>query len=260
MSKPNLAAFAKSVRKSMVKHSPEILTGIGIAGMIATTVLAVKATPKAIALIEEEALKKEVYIEELAPTEKVKACWKCYIPSAVLGTASIACLIGASSVNYKRNAALAAVYTLSDSALREYQDKVIETIGEKKEQVVRDRVAEEHVKNNPVNAGTTEVIVTDKTGDMCFDVWSSRYFKSDIEKLRKAENEVNRMMLEDGTVSLNDFYYEIGLPETKVGYDLGWEYSRDGFVKLQLSSQLDSNGTPCIVIDFRIAPRYGYDH
>ena len=259
MGKPNLSAFASSVRKSVVKHSPEILTGMGIAGMIASTVLAVKATPKALHLLEEAALEKDAYVHELTVPEKVKACWKCYIPATVTGVTSIACLIGASTVSSKRNAALAAAYTLTDSALREYQDKVVETIGEKKEQLVRDKVAEERIKNNPISTTTNEVVITDKTGDLCFDVWSSRYFKSDIEKLRKAENEVNRMMLEDGSVSLNDFYYEVGLQETKIGYDLGWEYGRDGFVKLQLSSQLDENGTPCIVLDFRIAPRYGYD-
>ena len=54
MPKHNLSSIAKSVRTAMKKHSPEILTGIGIAGMITTTVMAVRVTPKALVLIEAE--------------------------------------------------------------------------------------------------------------------------------------------------------------------------------------------------------------
>ena len=76
MSKSNLAKIATNLKFSMAKHSPEILTGIGIAGMIATTVLAVKATPKALEYIDTATYEKE---EPLTPVETVKACWKCYI-------------------------------------------------------------------------------------------------------------------------------------------------------------------------------------
>ena len=77
---------------------------------------------KAIKLINQAENEKNA---DLTKTETVKACWKVYIPAMVTGTASIVCLIGASSVNAKRNAALAAAYTLSDTAFREYKEKVI---------------------------------------------------------------------------------------------------------------------------------------
>ena len=122
MNKLNLSNISKGIRTAVTKHSPEILTGIGITGMITTTIMAVRATPKALILIEERG-------NSLTPIETVKAAWTCYIPAAITGCLSIVCLIGASSVNVRRNAALAAAYTLSESALKEYQEKVVEHIG-----------------------------------------------------------------------------------------------------------------------------------
>lgn len=82
MPKQSLASIAKSVRTAMKKHSPEILTGIGIAGMITTTVMAVKATPKALILLEEK--KDELDTDRLEPKDIIKTAWPCYIPAAVV--------------------------------------------------------------------------------------------------------------------------------------------------------------------------------
>ncbi len=46
MQKPNLTKICRNVKTATVKHSPEILTGVGIAGMITTTVMAVRSTLK----------------------------------------------------------------------------------------------------------------------------------------------------------------------------------------------------------------------
>lgn len=138
MHKPNIKAAYNAVKKSTIKHSPEILTGIGIAGMVTTTVMAVRATPKALKLIGSAELKKanETNIpyegHNLSKTEIIKVTWKCYVPVAITGGLSIACLIGASSVNARRNAALATAYSIAETSLKEYQNKVVETIGEKK--------------------------------------------------------------------------------------------------------------------------------
>lgn len=248
-----LSDMAKSVRTILSKHSPEILVGIGISGMVATTILAVRATPKALVLIEEA--KREKESDSLTPVETIQAAWKCYIPAAVTGMASIACIIGSNSVNAKRSAALATAYTLSENALREYKDKVVETIGEKKEKEVRNAIAKDKIEKNPVSSN--EVILTKKGDTLCYDVLSGRYFKSDIEKLKRCMNEINRQILNDGSASLNDFYYEIGLDSIKIGDDLGWD-TRQGLVDIEFSSQLASDGTPCLVLDFSIAPVYDY--
>lgn len=248
-----LSDMTKSVRTTLSKHSPEILVGIGISGMVATTILAVRATPKALVLIEEA--KREKESDSLTPVETIQAAWKCYIPAAVTGMASIACIIGSNSVNAKRSAALATAYTLSENALREYKDKVVETIGEKKEKEVRNAIAKDKIEKNPVSSN--EVILTKKGDTLCYDVLSGRYFKSDIEKLKRCMNEINRQILNDGSASLNDFYYEIGLDSIKIGDDLGWD-TRQGLVDIDFSSQLASDGTPCLVLDFSIAPVYDY--
>lgn len=253
MKKSNISKVLSSVRTSMAKHSPEILTGIGIAGMITTTVMAVRATPKALILIEER--KEEIGAEELEVADVVKTTWFCYIPAAITGTLSIACLIGASSVNAKRNAALATAYTLSESALKDYQGKVVKMFGEKKHETVKDAVAKDKIEKNPVV--TREVIITEKGNTLCYDAISGRYFKGDIDKIKKAECELNRQMRDEMYVSLNDFYYEVGLDNIKIGDELGWNID-NGYIDLSFSSQLASDGTPCLVIDYSIAPRYNF--
>lgn len=254
MGKTNLATIAKDIRKFASKRSPEIMTGIGIAGMITTTILAVRATPKALELIEEQ--KEEESVDELSSFEVVKVAWKPYIPAMVTCIASTACLIGASSVNTKRNAALATAYKLSETALTEYREKVIETIGEKKERIVRDKVAEERVKKNPVSKN--EVIVTGNGKTLCFDPISGRYFMCSIETIKKAENTLNKQMLHDisGYVSLNEFYDELGLDHTSVGNDLGWNTNQ--LIDIDFSSQLNDNGEPSVVLDYLVAPKCDY--
>lgn len=253
MGKGNISKIINEIQKAVIKHSPEILTGLGIAGMITTTVLAVKATPKALDLINDR--KDELETEKLPPIEAVKAAWKCYIPAAVTCATSTACLIGASSVHLKRNAALATAYKLSESAISEYKDAVIDKLGEKKEQTIRDKVAEEKMKKNPVSS--SEVFITEKGNTLCYDTISGRYFKSDIDRIKRAENAINKQLLDEMYVSLNDLYDELDLDHTKLGDELGWKID-DGLVELYFSSQLADDGTPCVVMDFTRAPKYNF--
>lgn len=253
MSKFDLAKLAKSIQSTASKHAPEILTGIGIAGMFTTTVLAVKATPKALRLIEDARYDKG---EALTATEKAKACWKCYIPSAVTGVASAACLIGATSVSARRTAALAAAYQISETALSEYREKVVETIGEKKERQIREKVNQERVEKNPVSKN--EVIITPKGHTLCYDAISGRYFWSDIDAIKKAINELNRRMVYEMYISLNELYDELNLDHTGVGDQLGWSLD-DGTINPEFSSHIADDGNPCIVLDYERAPRYDYN-
>lgn len=250
----NLQSMTRQALRSLKKHSPGILTGIGIVGLLATSVMAVDATPKAMELIREK--KEELGVEKLTAAETVKATWKCYIPAAVTAATSVACIVGANSVNAKRQAALATACTLSETAMREYKDKVVETIGEKKEREVMDAIAKDKIEKNPVSK--SEVILTNKGDTLCFDPWSSRYFKSDAEKLRKAVNDLNYQLINEGCVTLNDFYYDIGLEETRPGETLGWNINRGGQVQFRFSSQVAEDGTPCLVLEFINPPSYDY--
>jgi len=255
-----LSNFARNIRLSLSKHSPEILMGMGIAGMITTMILAVKATPKALCLMEEK--KEELETESLTPVEIVKTTWKCYVPAAVSGAASVACLIGANSVNARRHAALATAYKISESAFSEYRDKVVETIGEKKERTVRDKISEKHVQENPINR--TEVFVTGKGKTLCLDPLSHRYFYSSKDKIDRVINKLNYEIttspFDTEGVTLNDFYDEIGLPGTETGDALGWNL-RTGLIEYHPGSQIvpedeEHEGEPCLVIEFTNPPKY----
>ena len=269
MNKLNLSKMFNSVKNSTIKHSPEILTGIGIAGMISTTVLAVKATPKALRLIEAEKekrnnkIKEEVkesgnnivgLIDRISVIDTVKVAWKPFIPAAITGVTSIACIIGSNSVNLKRNAALATAYQLSTTALNEYKEKVVETIGEKKEETIRKAIAKDKVDKNPTS---NQVVITGSGESLFLDSISGRYFKSDLEKIKAAVNEMNRNMTYDNYVSLSDFYDEIGLSHTKVSDDLGWNLD-GGFIDIHYDTAMSEDGRPCIVLDYHIAPRYDF--
>ena len=261
MNNSAIGKFTRNVQASLVKRSPEILIGLGITGMITTTVLAVKATPKALHLIEEK--KRALHVDKLTPVETVKTTWKCYVPAAISGTMSIACVVGSHSVNAKRNAALATAYKLSETAFAEYRGKVVETIGEKKERTVRDKVSEEQVKNNPVS--TKEIIVTGRGQTLFFDPLSHRYFYSDLEKIKRAENNLNKQIVcdpfEQG-VTLNDWYEEIGIPGTGTGDSLGWKranYLIDVYPSAQMAEEgTEHEGQPCIVLNHSNPPRYDF--
>lgn len=259
MIKQTLMKAVHSAQMVLKKHSPEILTGLGIAGMLSAIVLAVKATPQALSIIKEK--EDEKYYAsahgpiKLTAVETVKAVWKCYIPATITAGMSAGCLVAAGSINVRRQAAMATAYAISETALREYKAKVVETFGEKKEQGVRDAIAKDHVDKNPV--GNREVIITGRGTTLCYDTLSDRYFESDINKIQKVENDINRRLRNEMYISLNEFYYELGLKPTGMGDDLGWNIEK-GDLELQFSSQLSDDGVPCLVISYNIKPINDY--
>ena len=254
MNTHTLKEFGKNIERGISKHRPEILIWVGITGMASAAVMAVRATPKALELIDDA--KEANGVDKLTTVDTVKATWKCYAPAIVTGVLSASCIVYGNSESVKRNAALAAACKLSETALREYQDKVVATIGEKKEHLIRDDISKDHIEQNPVV--NNEVIITGKGTTLCMDVISGRYFNSDIDRIKKAVNEVNRLMLVEGYISLNEFYYEVGLPSTTIGDTIGWKID-DGLVDVYFSSQLTEDGTPCIVINYERAPNYNFN-
>lgn len=254
MNKPNFVQFIRNAQMSVSKHSPEILLTIGITGMLTSTVLAVRATPKALKCIEDK--KNELHTDKLTFGETVKATWKCYIPAVITGATSIACLVESSSVQAKRTAALATAYKVSETALTEYREKVVKTIGEKKEKNIREEVVGDKVEKLPVKEST--VYMTGGGATTFLDPLSERHFLSDINTVKKAQNDLNERMLKDifGYVSVNEFYDEIGLPHTSIGDELGWSVVK-GKIDIDFSSRID-DGKPVIVLDYRVAPRWDY--
>lgn len=269
MNKTDVTRLIKNVKHGLSKRSPEILTGIGIAGMVTTTVLAVRATPKALTLIQDAEIEKvdeqvkagkglDDLEKSLTPIEIIKAAWKPYIPAVVTGVASITCLIGASSVHAKRNAALATAYQLSTTALNDYKEKVVETIGEKKEKTIREKIAQDKVDKTPINK--SEVVVVG-SGDILFlEPVCGKPFKSDIETVRKVVNDFNYRMTtgQEEYISLSEFYDEFGLKHTRASDALGWNLGRDGQIEVEFLATKTEDGKPCLMLDYTVEPRYDY--
>lgn len=257
MHKVNLSSIGKGIQMFTKKNASTICMSFGLAGMAGAVALTAEGTAKAIKLVEKAKAEKGYSKEETLPKkEVVKACWKCYIPAAATFTVATACLFGANSINAQRTAALAAAYQLSETALSEYREKVIETVGKETEQVVREKVAEKQLEKHPVN--NKEIIVTRMGKVQCFDPLSARYFESDIESLRRAENVLNKRMLYGvgESISLNEFYDEIGLPHTDLGNGLGW--NTEHLIDLDITSHVAEDGTPSLVVGHYNPPKYEF--
>lgn len=256
MNKSDVSKFFKGAKVSMEKNAPAILIGLAILSGGTAVVLAVKDTPKALKRIEDK--KQELGVDKLTPLETVKTTWPCYVPTALAFAFAAGCAVGSHSTHAKRNAALATAYKISETALVEYRDKVVETIGEKKEQTVRDKVAQEQINKVPL---VPDSVIHTGTGTSLFlDPLSRRYFVSDKQVLHAAENRLNKKMLQSicGTTSLNDFYVEIGLEpvDESVRYTLGW--NADYQIDLDIRPGESSDERPCFVLRHHNPPKYGY--
>ena len=230
------------------RNSPAILTGFGCAGVLTTAILTGRATLRA-----SEILKMEAPDEQLPATEIVKLTWKVFIPPVLVGASSIACIIGANTINTHRNAALAALYSLSETAFREYKEKVVEEIGRNKELKVRDSIAQDRVTTNPV--GDRTIIFTGNGEVLCYDALCDRYFKSSAEKIRQQVLELNEDLRNEMWLDLNDLYYAIGLPSTKLGNQVGFDIDK-GYIQVDYTGTLTPEGQPCLSIDMTVYPKY----
>lgn len=256
MNKSDVIKFFNGVGASVSKNSPAILIGLAVVSGGTAVALAVKATPKALKRIEDK--KQELDVDKLTPLETVKTTWTCYVPTATAFAFATACAIGSQSIHAKRNAALATAYKISETALTEYREKVIETIGEKKEQQVRDKVAQEQI--NKTDFVPDEVTATGYGTSLFLDPLTKRYFISDKQVILAAENRLNKKMMQTicGTTALNDFFVEIGLEPVSdpVGYQLGW--NADYQIDLDIRPGESKDDRPCFVLNHYNPPKYGY--
>lgn len=211
-----------SVTKFLEKHSSTILTCLGAVGVVATAVTAVQATPKALALIEQTRFEKVddenpvVDAPTLTPVEMVQAAWKPYIPSVLIGTATIACLFGANGLNKRQQAALAGAYIFLDQSYKNYKDKVIELLGNDTDTDIQKSIVNDKLKE--------ECIEPPKSDDaiLFYEEHYGEFFEKTMLEVQDAEYQLNRKLAIDGEVTLNDFFRFLGLDERKVGDALGW--------------------------------------
>ncbi len=240
----------RQTEKILNQHSPNILTAIGVSGTVTTAYLAGKASyASALVILGHENAGHYEYGErvglEMTAREKVELVWKLYIPATLSGTATVICIVGANRVGSRRTAALTAAYSLSERAFVEYRDKVVEVIGEKKEKTVRDELVKDKIRDNPPSK---EILISGPGNVLCCELYTGRYFSSDMETLRRSQNDINAKLLAHEYASLSDFYYMIGLPYTSTSDNSGW--SSDKQLELSFTTVMAEDGRPCLAFDY----------
>lgn len=249
----SLGKSARLAEKFAIDNSPVLLTAMGVAGIIGTAILTHKAALKAEkALVYAES--HEQLGEDASNTEKLKVVYKHYIPPVLSGAVTIGCVVMANHIGTKRAAAMAAAYTVSERAFTEYREKVIERLGENQDRKLRDEIAQDRIDENPVD--NSKVIIAGSGDVLCYDAFSGRYFTSNMESLRKAENDINYQILNTESASLTDFYQAINIPRTSVSEELGWNSSK--LLELHYSTSMSADNRPCISIDFTTLPIRNY--
>lgn len=263
--------FFKAAKNMTLKKSPEILTSLGIFGVGLTVVCAVRDTIKAKKKIDEavkttnEKLSElpgdlaDIQINNLNVKGVVKVAWKCYIPTAAAAVSTVLCIFGANHIRSHRETALIAACSLAETALEDFKRntrKILETDGHEEQKIV-DAVAQDQIDRKPLT-GREMIFVTGKGETLCYDPFSGRYFQSDTDELRKLENIINKRLLLDNTISLNEYYDLLGLPEIEIGGDLGWSIGRETSIEFVFGTAMAPDEKPCIVVSFDKPPQYGY--
>lgn len=232
------------------RNSATILSVAGAAGVVATTVTAVKATPKAILLLENA---ETVKGEELTTVEKVKIAGPVYIPSVVLGVSTIACILGANVLNQRNQASLMSAYALLDSSYKDYRKKVDELYGEEAGQQVRAGIAKDKYEENPVT-------VIEDGKRLYYDFYSNRYFEATPATVKRAEYEVNRTLMLDDGVFLNEWYQLLDLEPLEYGWNFGWSACANSdmywqtWIDFHHEKTVMDDGLECIIISFNQEP------
>jgi Family of unknown function (DUF6353) len=231
------------------RNAPTILTSAAVAGVIGTAILAVRAGAQAKRKIEQAGA------EDFPVRDKVLATWPIFVPPAVSAAATVACIVGVNKIGLKREASLIAAYSLAETTFREYKDKVVEQLGKTKEGKITDAIMEDRIVSNPPQDG--QVIITGRGEQLCYDSLTGRYFRADIEDIRRAENEINfRIINGDMYASQNEFYQAIGLEPVDIGEELGWNLEHQ--IRLAFSSHLAPDSTACLSIKYQNLPKADY--
>lgn len=204
--------LARTANLFLKRNASTILTCIGAVGVVVTTVTAVKATPKAVALLEKA---KEEKGEVLTPLETVKTAAPVYVPAFVMGASTIACIFGANALNKRQQATLLSAYALLDNSYKEYKRKVEELYGEDAGATIRAEIAKDHYTQNDDNE-------EDDGKVLFYDYFSDRYFRSTIEQVQRAEYNLNRTLFTRDYAYLNEFYEDLGIEPIDSGYSYGW--------------------------------------
>lgn len=222
---------------ALTNNAPVLLTAFGAVGVVGTAVLTAKASFAAADRIREAKLEAadaiassggvvtdKSYSGLLSTTDKVKLVWPLYISAVSSGVLSCAAIVLSHRISSRRAAVLAAAYALNENKLEEYQDKIKEKFGVKKEKETRDELAQDKVTRDVETA--TETLIYDPSAGKVWikDDYSGRYFQSTIEDINRAVNEINREVLNSmgDSATLSTFYDLIGLETVSTSDHFGW--------------------------------------
>lgn len=231
-------------------NSTTILTVTGVVGTVTTAVYAARAGWESQYMWDGQ-LETDL-TEDLTPRQQkvelaksyVKACGKLYIPAGISAGVTIAAVVSLNKIHNDRAAAYMAAYALAERGYREYKDAVVEELGEEKEKALRDKVAQKRVdQTRPMEA----VIMAAGQVLVC-ELYTGRYFQSSMDRLRKLENDVNHRLVQGHTVSLSDFYYELGLEQTQESDHIGWDSDR--LLELEFTTTLGPQSVPCLAFAY----------
>ena len=242
--------------KVISKHAPELLTGAAVAGTISTVVLAVKATPVAMDLIEDARMEKG---EELTIPEKIRAAYKPYISAGLCLLATLSCEIGSASLNRVRFASMAGLYSSAIESKQMLEKHLVESIGKEKAEEVRASADQEAV--NKVFKDQDGYVEPTNKGDWpIFDSFSGRLFYGSKQMVEDARNEIN-FKLSDGleqTASYGEFYQEMNLEPSMGQWRVGWnhQYKMDDFI---WGSGSLPTGRPYLSFTFSRPPKADYE-
>lgn len=233
-----------------------IFTTMAVSGVVTTSVLTAQASFKAADILaREEAARRREDEDEMEFKDKFRLVWPQYIPAASTMAVTITSIFMRNKVGNDRLAAMAAMYSVSEKTLTDYQNKVAEKLGEKKAQSVKDDIAQDKVNENPP---TKSSIIYTANGNVLFmDSITGRYFESTIEEVRACVNTVNEQVLNQYYASLSEFYDLLGLPSTAISDDWGW--NSDALLEVSFSTVLTDDQRPCIYLEYRTAPIKGYN-
>lgn len=252
------------MKSGLKRSTPTILTCLGVAGVIATSVMAVRATPKAIEVIRKDSrINHDGNPDSYTKIEAVKSAWKCYIPSVLIGTSTIVCIFGANVLNRHQQAAITSAYTLVNNAYQAYKTKVKELYGEEAHQKIVDSIVKENCKDVYISSpGLCDCSSLDfdehnpEENRLFYDTFSNRYFESSVIRVIEAEYHLNRNWWLGAGICLNDFYELLGLESIDGGNELSW-FPEDGinWIDFNHHKTILDDGLEVYVIDFVFTPR-----
>lgn len=248
----NLSAQSKLF---LERNSSTILTIVGGIGVIATSIMAAKATPKALKAKEHAEKEKG---EKLTKLETIKVSGPAYIPAAIVGGATIACIFGANILNKRQQASLMSAYALLENSYKEHRDKVEELFGEDanskiKESIAKDKYAEQDIQE------------PDDGKRLFYDDFSGRYFESTIDKVQHAEYQINRDLSMRDYATVNEFYDYLGIEPIDGGDELGWstgmnfDYYWQSWIDFGHQKVAMDDGLECCIITMFAEPSVGWE-